>query len=80
MALIAARDEKAGPEAVAAASALAASGKINAASDLLLQLVASGVAVHDAERELVAVARALGRNELADERERLLGEAVKLAR
>jgi DNA-binding SARP family transcriptional activator len=78
MALIAARDARAGPEAVAAASALAAGGKINAASDLLLALVASGVAVHDAERELISVARALGRNELAEERERLLGEAVKL--
>jgi hypothetical protein len=78
MALIAARDARAGPEAVAAASALAADGKINAASDLLLALVASGVAVHDAERELISVARALGRNELAEERERLLGEAVKL--
>jgi hypothetical protein len=78
MALIGARDPKAGPEAVAAASALAASGKINAASDLLLALVASGVAVHEAERELIAVARTLGRSELAEERERLLEVAVKL--
>ncbi len=77
MALIASRDRNAGPAAVEAARALAAKGKMHAASDLLLDLIASGIAVHEAERELVAVSRGLGRDDIADERERLLVEATR---
>jgi tetratricopeptide (TPR) repeat protein len=77
-ALIASRDATAGPTAVEAARALADSGRVHAASDLLLQCVAAGIAVHEAERELIGVAQALGRTELAAERERLLGTVASL--
>lgn len=76
--LVAKRDRFAGPVAIQAAGALLATGKVNAASDLLLQLVASGIAVHEAQRALVDVARAMGRNDVAEERTRLLGEAERL--
>ncbi len=76
--LIATHDRFAGPVAIQAAGALLADGKLNAASDLLLQLVASGIAVHEAQRALIDVARAMGRTDVADERERLLGEAERL--
>ncbi len=78
MALIGSRDPEAGAAAIEATRALAAGGMVQAASDLLLELVASGIAVHDAQRELIGVARAIGRGDLADERERLLGEAARL--
>lgn len=78
MALIGARDADAGPAAIEATRALIAVGKVQAASDLLLELVASGIAVHDAERELIGVAHALGRDDIAEERSRLLGEATRL--
>ncbi|HEX9435530.1 MAG TPA: hypothetical protein VGA16_00055 [Candidatus Limnocylindria bacterium] len=76
--MIASGDPDAGRVAIEAASALTARGKVQAASDLLLQLVARGVAVHDAERELIGVARALGRNDIAEERERLLDRAMRV--
>ncbi|MBI2773536.1 MAG: hypothetical protein HYX56_03475 [Chloroflexi bacterium] len=60
------------------ARGLLAAGKVQAASDLLLHCVAAGIAVHEAERELVAVARALGRDDLAAERERLLKDVLEL--
>jgi thioredoxin-like negative regulator of GroEL len=78
LSLIASHDKFAGPVAIQAAGALLADGKVDAASDLLLQLVASGIAVHDAQRALIDVARAMGRNDMADQRERLLGEAQRL--
>jgi thioredoxin-like negative regulator of GroEL len=78
LALIAAHDRFAGPVAIQAAGALLADGKVNAASDLLLQLVASGIAVHDAQRALIDVARAMGRSDVAEERARLLGEVERL--
>ena len=76
--LIAAHDRFAGPVAIQAAGALLATGKVDAASDLLLQLVASGIAVHEAQRALIDVARAMGRADVADERARLLREAERL--
>jgi len=76
--LISKHDRFAGPVAIQAAGALLATGKVNAASDLLLQLVASGIAVHEAQRALIDVARAMGRTDVADERARLLGEAERL--
>ena len=76
--LIAKHDRFAGPVAIQAAGALLATGKVNAASDLLLELVASGIAVHEAQRALVDVARAMGRDDVAQERTRLLGEAERL--
>ncbi len=78
MAMIGARDPEAGKTALDATRALAAAGKVQAASDLLLQLIASGLSVHDAERELIGIAHRLGRSDLAAERERLLEEATRL--
>jgi tetratricopeptide (TPR) repeat protein len=76
--LIGKKDRFAGPVAIQAAGALLATGKVHAASDLLLQLVASGIAVHEAQRALVDVARAMGKPDVAAERSRLLGEAERL--
>lgn len=78
MALIGARDPEAGAVAIDATRKLIGVGKVQAASDLLLELVASGIAVHDAERELIGVASALGRDDIAAERQRLLEEATRL--
>ncbi len=78
VALVASRDPEAGRVAVEAARALMETGKVHAASDLLLQLVASGIAVHEAERELIGVAHALGRSEIAAEREQLLSAVSRL--
>lgn len=77
--LLAAGDAGAGKAAIAAASALLAARKVQAASDLLLQLVVSGIEVHDAQRELIAVAHALGRQDLAAERAALLAQALRQA-
>ena len=76
--LLAARDPDAGRVAVEAAAALRDSGRVHAASDLLLQLVAAGINVHEAERELISVAHALGRADIAEERARLLAQAMRL--
>ncbi len=76
--LIASRAPGAGAAAIEAARAFVEAGKLNAASDLLLQLVASGIAVHEAERELIRVAQALGRGEIATEREALLTRVAEL--
>lgn len=78
MALFASGHADAGRAGVEAARALAASGMVQAASDLLLQLIASGTNVHEAERALIPVAQALGRSEIAAERERLLATAAQL--
>lgn len=72
--LLARRDGAAAGVALEAARALTAEGKLHAASDLLLQMVATGVAVHEAQRELTGLTRGLGRDDLAAERERLLRE------
>jgi hypothetical protein len=77
--LIARKDPGAGQAAIEAASALLEAGKIHAASDLLLALVASGTAVHDAALELIAVASALGRKDIATDRATLLASAMRLA-
>ena len=78
-ALIASKDPGAGEAAIEAAQALLASGKMNAASDLLLALVSSGTAVHDASRELIGVASALGRRDIATARAELLARVLRLA-
>lgn len=78
MTLFAARHADAGRVGVEAARALADAGKWVAASDLLLQLIASGLNVHEAERALIPVAQALGRGEIAAERERLLASVARL--
>ncbi len=78
MTLIGARDPEAGAVAIDAARGLIRIGKVQAASDLLLELIASGIAVHEAERELIGVSNALGRSDIAEERTRLLEEASRL--
>lgn len=77
--LMASKDPGAGAAAIEAASALLEVGKTHAASDLLLSLVASGTVVHDAALELIAVATALGRREIATERATLLSRVLQLA-
>jgi hypothetical protein len=77
--LIASNDPGAGAAAIEAASALLEDGKTHAASDLLLALVASGTAVHDAALELIAVASALGRRDIATDRAALLSRVLQLA-
>lgn len=77
--LTAARDPAAGAAAIEAASALLDAGKTHAASDLLLSLVASGTVVHDAALELIAVASALGRRDIATDRAALLSRVLQLA-
>jgi tetratricopeptide (TPR) repeat protein len=77
--LIASNDPGAGAAAIEAASALLEDGKTHAASDLLLALVASGTAVHDAALELIAVASALGRRDIATDRAALLTRVLQLA-
>jgi len=77
-ALIAGRDVRAGAVAIEAARALVAGGRMHAASDLLLQLVATGIAVHDAEAALVPLAAALGRRDIAKAKCALLAEALRL--
>ncbi|MBM4435404.1 MAG: hypothetical protein FJ028_09990 [Chloroflexi bacterium] len=78
MALFASGHADAGRAGVEAARALADAGKLQAASDLLLQLIASGTNVREAERALIPVAQALGMGEIAAERERLLATAAQL--
>ena len=53
-------------------------GRTDAASDLLLQLIASGVADHDAQRLLVDVARTLGKRDVARVKCQLLVQALLL--
>ncbi|HVS10598.1 MAG TPA: hypothetical protein VMS76_12060 [Planctomycetota bacterium] len=77
--LMAASDPGAGAAAIEAASALLDAGKTHAASDLLLSLVASGTVVHDAALELIAVASALGRRDIATDRATLLSRVLQLA-
>lgn len=77
--LMAADDPGAGAAAIEAASALLDAGKTHAASDLLLSLVASGTVVHDAALELIAVASALGRRDIATDRAALLSRVLQLA-
>lgn len=77
--LMASKDPEAGAAAIAAASALLDAGKTHAASDLLLSLVASGMVVHDAALELIAVASALGRRDIATDRAALLTRVLQLA-
>lgn len=77
--LMANKDPRAGAAAIEAASALLDAGKTHAASDLLLSLVASGTVVHDAALELIAVASALGRRDIATDRAALLSRVLQLA-
>ena len=76
--LIARRDPQALPVALAAATRHFAEGRTDAASDLLLQLISSGVGGHDAQRALVDVVQS-SRPDIAREKSALLAEVLRLA-
>jgi tetratricopeptide (TPR) repeat protein len=75
---LATRDPRAAPLALEAARRYIKDGHTDAASDLLLQLIAAGVADHDAQRLLVEVARTLGKREVAKVKCQLLVQALLL--
>jgi thioredoxin-like negative regulator of GroEL len=75
---LAKHDPRGGDAALEAARRYIADGRNDAASDLLLQLIASGVADHDAQRLLVSVVRTLGKRDVAKAKCRLLVQALRL--
>lgn len=75
---LAKRDPRGGEAALKAARRYIADGRNDAASDLLLQLIASGVANHDAQRLLVEVVRTLGKRDVAKAKCQLLVQALRL--
>ena len=75
---IARRDPRAAQAALVAARHHIANGHTNAASDLLLQLIASGLADHQAQRLLVEVVSSLGKRDVARAKCALLAEALRL--
>jgi tetratricopeptide (TPR) repeat protein len=75
---LAKRDPRGGAAALDAARRYIADGRNDAASDLLLQLIASGVANHDAQRLLVDVVRTLGKRDVAKVKCLLLVQALRL--
>jgi hypothetical protein len=75
---LATRDPRAARMALEAARHYIKEGQTDAASDLLLQLIAAGVADHDAQRLLIDVARTLGKREVAKTKCQLLVQALLL--
>ena len=75
---LAKKDPRGGDAALEAARRYIADGRNDAASDLLLQLISSGVADHDAQRLLVDVVRTLGKREVAKAKCQLLVQALRL--
>ncbi len=75
---LAAGDPRGGQAALEAARRYIADGHVDAASDLLLQLIASGIVNHEAQRLLVEVTRSLGKKDVATAKVRLLVEALRL--
>ncbi len=75
---IAAKDPRAAQAALVAARHFIADGRTNAASDLLLQLIASGIADHQAQRLLVDVVSSIGKRDVARVKCALLAEALRL--
>lgn len=75
---LATRDPRAAGMALEAARYYIKEGHLDAASDLLLQLIAAGVATHDAQRLLVDVIRTLGKREVAKTKCKLLAHALLL--
>lgn len=71
-------DSRGAEHALEAARRYMADGRVDAASDLLLQLIASGVATHDAQRLLIDVAKSLGKKDVAKAKVQLLVEMLKL--
>lgn len=75
---IAMGDPRAAQAALIAARHFIADGRTNAASDLLLQLIASGRADHQAQRLLVDVVSSIGKRDVARAKCVLLAEALRL--
>jgi hypothetical protein len=75
---LATRDPRAAGMALEAVRHYIKEGHVDAASDLLLQLIAAGVADHDAQRLLVDVVRTLGKREVARTKCQLLAHALLL--
>jgi tetratricopeptide (TPR) repeat protein len=75
---IASRDPRAAQTALVAARHFIKDGRTDAASDLLLQLIASGLANHQAQRLLVDVVSSIGKPEVARAKCALLAEALRL--
>jgi hypothetical protein len=71
-------DPRGGGHAIEAARRYIAEGHVDAASDLLLQLVAKGVAGHDAQRLLIEVTKSLGKKEVTKTKMKLLVEMLRL--
>jgi tetratricopeptide (TPR) repeat protein len=71
-------DPRGGQAALEAAKRYIADGRMDAASDLLLQLIGANIAVHDAQRLLVDVARSLGKRDVAKAKVQLLVQALRL--
>lgn len=77
-ALLAQGDPRGGSTALEAARRYIARGRMDAASDLLLQLIATGIADHDAQRLLVEVTQRIGRKDVAKAKVDLLVQALRL--
>ena len=75
---IAKGDPRAAQTALIAARHFIANGHTHAASDLLLQLIASGLANHQAQRLLVEVVSSIGKRDVARAKCALLAEALRL--
>jgi thioredoxin-like negative regulator of GroEL len=75
---IAKGDPRAAQAALVAARHFIRDGHTNAASDLLLQLIASGLADHQAQRLLVDVVTSIGKPDVARAKCALLAEALRL--
>ena len=76
--LTSARDIRATDAALDAAQRLLALGKLQSASDVLLDLIAHGFQDREAQRLLIEVDCALGRRDVAKEKCTLLGQAYRL--
>ena len=76
--LIARRDPRAASVALEAAEWHLLEGRTSAASDLLLQLISSDIAGHDAQLLLVDVVRSAGKREVAKAKCVLLAHALRL--
>ncbi len=76
--LIARRDPRAASVALEAAEWHLLEGRTSAASDLLLQLIATDIAGHDAQLLLVDVVRSAGKTEMAKAKCALLAHALRL--
>ena len=77
VAALAAHDASAAPVILDAARGHIAARRLVAATDLLLQTIAAGIAVHEAERLLVEVATLSGNHALARERAALLSRLAQ---